>query len=66
MNAQQMRSRWQALRGEARRRWTRLTDDDLDMIGGRRETLIGRLQWRYLERRIEAEREVDGWSPRIR
>jgi uncharacterized protein YjbJ (UPF0337 family) len=38
-----------------------LTDDDLDVVEGKREELAGRLQERYGYARDQAEREIDSW-----
>ena len=42
-----------------REHWGRLTDDDLDVIGGRRDMLSGRLQERYGVAKDEAEQQID-------
>jgi Uncharacterized protein conserved in bacteria len=47
------------LRGAVREKWGDLTDDDLDIIAGKREKLAGVLQERYGYTQIEAEREID-------
>lgn len=50
MNRDQIAGKWEQVRGKAKERWGRLTNDDLDRIAGRREQLVGRL------------REAYGWS----
>ena len=35
------------LKGRVKEQWGKLTDDDLDMIAGRREQLEGKIQERY-------------------
>ena len=42
--------------------WGKLTNDDWDIVQGKREELIGKIQERYGRKRDEAEREVDDWS----
>jgi len=49
------------INGRSRRRWWRLTSDELDRIEGDRELLIGRLQERYGRTREQAAREVEEW-----
>jgi uncharacterized protein YjbJ (UPF0337 family) len=56
---------WNDIKGRLRSRWGRLTNDDLTVIAGQREVLIGRLQQRYGFVRAEAELEVEGWLARI-
>ena len=47
------------LRGAVREKWGDLTDDDLDLIAGKREKLAGVLQERYGYSQLEADREID-------
>jgi uncharacterized protein YjbJ (UPF0337 family) len=47
MNWEQIRGNWEHVKGELKVRWGKLTDDDLAMIDGRRDKLIGRLQEVY-------------------
>jgi uncharacterized protein YjbJ (UPF0337 family) len=62
MNQDTMKGQWKQLKGKAREKWGKLTDDDLDQIEGRREQLVGRIQERYGVARDEAERQVSSWS----
>lgn len=50
--------RWKQLKGEVRKRWGKLTDDDLDQVEGSWEKLVGRLQERYGKSREESDREA--------
>jgi uncharacterized protein YjbJ (UPF0337 family) len=47
------------MKGEAKRRWGKLTDDELDQVEGSFEKLVGRVQERYGYQREQAEREID-------
>jgi uncharacterized protein YjbJ (UPF0337 family) len=49
------------IRGHARRRWWRLTHDEVDRVEGDREVLIGRLQERFGRTREQAALEVEEW-----
>jgi uncharacterized protein YjbJ (UPF0337 family) len=51
--------RWKQLRGELRSWWGRLTEDDLEQIGGQQDKLIGRLQERYGYTRERAQQDVE-------
>jgi uncharacterized protein YjbJ (UPF0337 family) len=57
--------KWQQLRGEVRRRWGLLTDDDLEQIQGERDILAGRIQERYGMAREEANRQIDEWLEKL-
>jgi uncharacterized protein YjbJ (UPF0337 family) len=59
MNADIFKGQWKQLRGEIKKWWGELTDDDLDIIEGERDKLVGRVQERYGYARDQAEAEVD-------
>jgi uncharacterized protein YjbJ (UPF0337 family) len=61
MNWDQLEGKWKHLKGRVREKWGRLTDDDLDVIAGKRDQLIGRLQERYGIAKDEAERQADAF-----
>lgn len=62
MNWDQVEGKWKQFKGVARQKWGKLTDDDLDVIGGKQQELVGKLQERYGYSKEEAERNVDEWS----
>jgi uncharacterized protein YjbJ (UPF0337 family) len=62
MNWDQAKGKWTQMKGEVRKKWGKLTDDDLDVISGERERLVGKIQERYGIKKEEAERQVAGWS----
>lgn len=61
MNWDQIQGQWQQLRGHAKSKWAKLTDDDIDNVAGKRDVLIGKLQARYGVLKEEAEKQVDTW-----
>jgi uncharacterized protein YjbJ (UPF0337 family) len=66
MNWDQIEGKWKQLRGEMRAKWGRLTDDELDVIAGNRDKLIGKLQEKHGLSREQAERELDEWQRYVR
>jgi uncharacterized protein YjbJ (UPF0337 family) len=62
MNADQFAGKWKQLKGSVKQRWGKLTDDDLTVIDGKKDQLIGRLQERYGITREQAMREADEWA----
>lgn len=64
MNTDVFKGRWHQLRGAVKSQWGKLTDDDVDRIGGDAEGLIGRIQERYRYARERATKEVDAFSDR--
>jgi len=59
MNADILKGKWKQMRGEVKTWWGKLTDDDLDIIAGERDKLVGRIQERYGYAKDQAEAEVD-------
>jgi uncharacterized protein YjbJ (UPF0337 family) len=57
---------WQQLRGLARQKWSRLTDEQLEMIAGKRDRLLVTLQAEYGISKAEAELEVQEWEAIVR
>lgn len=58
MNTDQLKGHWKQVKGKAKERWGKLTDDDLDKVEGRSDQLAGKIQERYGKSREEADREV--------
>jgi uncharacterized protein YjbJ (UPF0337 family) len=61
MNWDQLGGSWKQVKGKFREKWGKLTDDDLEVIAGKRDQLVGRLQERYGMARDEAQREADAY-----
>jgi uncharacterized protein YjbJ (UPF0337 family) len=66
MNEDILKGKWHQIKGEAKSRWGKLTDDDIDRVEGDAEKLIGRVQERYGFARDDAKREVDAFIDRHR
>ena len=52
---------WKQVKGRIKEQWGKLTDDDLDVIAGRRDQLEGKIQERYGYAQDQVRREVDDW-----
>lgn len=61
MNREQLEGNWKQLKGHAREKWGKLTDDDLDEIKGRQQILVGKIQERYGSTVEEAKKQVEAW-----
>jgi uncharacterized protein YjbJ (UPF0337 family) len=59
MNWDQIEGNWKQFKGQVKQQWGKLTEDDLDIIGGKRDELVGRLQARYGYEKDRAEKELD-------
>ena len=64
MNQDRIQGRWKQLKGKVQEQWGRLTDDDLDVIAGRRDQLLGRIQQLHALAKDEADRQVSDWESR--
>ncbi len=56
------KGKWNQIKGEAKTQWGKLTDDDLDVIDGEKDKLVGKLQERYGHTKDAAEREYNDWA----
>ena len=61
MNTDVLQGKWTQLKGQVRKQWGKLTDDDVDQIQGDAEILQGRIQERYGRTKEQAKEEVDNW-----
>jgi uncharacterized protein YjbJ (UPF0337 family) len=64
MNWDRVEGNWKQFSGSVREKWGKLTNDDVDMIAGKRQNLAGRIQERDGIAKDEAEREIDDWLTR--
>jgi uncharacterized protein YjbJ (UPF0337 family) len=62
MNWEQIQGQWKQLKGKLKMKWGRLTDDDLDVIAGQKDILVGKIQERYGLKKEEALRQVEEWN----
>ena len=53
---------WKQLKGKAKEKWGKLTDDDMTVIEGKRDQLVGKIQERYGYAKDQAEKEVSDWE----
>ena len=62
MNSDQLEGKWKQYSGKVKEKWGKLTDDDLTVIHGKRDQLIGKIQERYGIAKEEAAKQVDEFS----
>ena len=62
MNWDRIQGSWKQLSGQAKEQWGKLTDDDLDVVAGRRDQLAGLIQARYGVAKEDAEKQVAEWQ----
>jgi uncharacterized protein YjbJ (UPF0337 family) len=70
MNRDILKGRWSEMKGDLKRKYGNVTDDEWMRISGDRDKLIGMLQQRYGRSKEEITREVDtffdDWEERNR
>jgi uncharacterized protein YjbJ (UPF0337 family) len=66
MNWDRLEGNWKQFSGKAREKWGKLTDDDWQTVGGKKDQLIGRIQERYGIAKDEANRQADAWAAELK
>ena len=64
MNKQTMEGNWMQVKGKVRETWGKLTDDDVDVIAGKRDQLIGKIKERYGKSVDVIDKEVTAFERR--
>ncbi|THT96409.1 CsbD family protein [Lampropedia puyangensis] len=62
MNKDQIEGNWKQFKGKIKEQWGKLTDDDLDVIAGKKDQLIGKIQERQGIAKEEAQKQFDAWK----
>ena len=62
MNWDRVAGNWAQWKGRVQERWGMLTDDHLDVIAGRRDQLVGRIQEVYGIGKEETELQLRNWE----
>ncbi|QOJ10467.1 MAG: CsbD family protein [Nitrosomonas sp. H1_AOB3] len=53
---------WKELKGKLKETWGDMTDDELNVIAGKRERLVGKIQTKYEVAKEDAERQVNAFA----
>ena len=64
MNSDRIEGNWKQFTGKVKEQWGKLTDDDIDIIAGKRDQLLGRIQERHGVAKDVAETQVRDWESR--
>ena len=65
MNWDRIEGNWKQFKGNALQQWGKLTDDQLDVIAGKRDVLLGRIQEVYGISKEEGEKQLAAWQQRM-
>jgi uncharacterized protein YjbJ (UPF0337 family) len=61
MDWDRIEGNWKQVKAKVKEKWGKLTDDDLDVINGRRDRLESKIQQRYGFATDHVRQEVDDW-----
>lgn len=64
MNKQTLEGNWMQVKGKVRETWGKLTDDDVDVIAGKRDQLVGKIKEHYGKSVEEVNKEVAAFEDR--
>ncbi len=62
MNWDRIEGDWKQFKGNVKQQWGKLTDDQLDVIAGKRDQLAGQIQKAYGVSKDEAEKQLASWQ----
>jgi uncharacterized protein YjbJ (UPF0337 family) len=65
LNWDRVADQWQHYSGKVKRKWDKLTDDQIFEINGNREILATKLQENYGITRSDANLQIDKWVDRL-
>ena len=58
MNTDHAQANWLQFKGKVKEQWGKLTDDDLDVIAGKRDQLLGKIQERHARPDVEPDQSA--------
>lgn len=62
MNWDMIEGNWLQFKGKVKSQWGKLTDDQLDIISGKRDQLAGKIQEAYGITHDEAEKQIKSFE----
>ncbi|MGA3079024.1 MAG: CsbD family protein [Bryobacteraceae bacterium] len=61
MDWNEVEGKWNQMKGSVREKFGKLTDDDMQVIAGKKDQFLGKLQQRYGVSRQQAMKDLDAW-----
>jgi uncharacterized protein YjbJ (UPF0337 family) len=65
-NWEQIAGQWKQVKGEARKKWGKLTDDELMQVDGNRDILAGKIQEKYGIAKEDVTKQIDEWAAKLK
>ena len=66
MNLDRIEGNWKQFKGNVKEQWGKLTDDQLDVIAGKRDKLAGKIQEMYGISKNAAEKQLSDWQKALK
>jgi uncharacterized protein YjbJ (UPF0337 family) len=66
MDWDEIERNWTELQGKVKQQWSKLTDEDVEIVKGKYAALLSLLQERYGHAKEQAEREINDWAKRLK
>lgn len=65
MNESILKGKWKQIKGNVKKQWGELTDDDLDIVEGDAIILSGKIQEKYGKTKEEADDEIKAFEKNL-
>lgn len=62
MDWERIEGNWKHFKGNAKRHWMKLSDEELEAVAGKRERLVGKIQEVYGLSKEIAEKQLTEWQ----
>jgi uncharacterized protein YjbJ (UPF0337 family) len=66
MNWDTVEGNWKQFKGKAKEQWGKLTDNQLDVVAGKRDKLLGTIQQAYGITKDQSEKQLAEWQERLK
>jgi uncharacterized protein YjbJ (UPF0337 family) len=66
MNWDTIEGNWKQFKGKAKEQWGKLTDNQLDVVAGKRDRLLGSIQETYGINKDQSEKQLAEWQERMK
>ncbi|MFC1960921.1 CsbD family protein [Chloroflexota bacterium] len=61
-----MSSRWTRFSRDVKKKWGKLTDEEVMQVNGRREILVGKIQEKYSIGMEETHQQIEEWVAKLK
>ena len=62
MNWDRIEGNWKQVKGSIKQQWGKFTDNQIDVIAGKRDKFVGKIQESYGLSKDEAEKQLAAWQ----